>query len=216
MYIYSLFSIKEETKLPSLFNIHSLSLKMPGVAWCKEYRQTYEMWFLIKSPLYDLSTWNKQRPDCSVWQYWIGTSSMAQIFHLSACFKCCTGQKGNESQPSKANSQGTWMNPWHIRVHSDEMSHQNNEELYPICIQQKQTVTLWQLFHRSRCSGILKKPCKTQQTLRKGSCMQVSLLQGSAQFGSLSMEELLLFAVGSAQNGFVTGRVCFNELGLQC
>lgn len=64
---------------------------------------------------------------------------MAQISHLSACFKCCTGQKGNESQPSKANSQGTWMNPWHIRAHSDEMSHQNNEELYPICIQQKQT-----------------------------------------------------------------------------
>lgn len=51
--------------------------------------------------------------------------------------------------------------------------------------------------------------------LRKASCMQVSLLQGSAQFGSLSMEELF-FAAGSAQNGFVTGRVCFKELRLQC
>lgn len=53
---------------------------------------------------------------------------------------------------------------------------------------------------------------------RKASCMQVSLLQGSAQFGSLSMGKLLFFffAAGSAQNGFVTGRVCFNELGLQC
>lgn len=142
---------------------------------------------------------------------------MAQISHLSACFKCCTGQKGNESQPSKPNSQGTWTNPWHIRGPTLMRCYTRiTKNSYPICIQQKQTVTLWQLFHTSQCSGILKKPCKAQQVLRKASCMQVSLLQGSAQFGSLSMEELLFFVAGSAQNGFITGRVCFNELGLQC
>lgn len=143
---------------------------------------------------------------------------MAQISHLFACFKCCTGQKGNESQSSNPNPQGPGKTPgisggslwWDVTPEQ----RRTGPHLHSI---ETDTKSVAIISHKSMFWYPKKSPAKLSKCWERRVVCKSASCKALPNLAHYQWKNSIFFLPPDPlKMGLLQARACFNELGLQC